>query len=105
MRTAVISERGRRFFVERFDGINIFCILAVRNILTVWIQNLIKQFLLQRALSSFVQESFDLHPVKKGFRAESFDFVNDRIDGSSQFDGAKVNCRVEVLDFVYAFSE
>ena len=54
MRTAVISERGRRFFVERFDGINIFCIFAVRNILTEWIQNLIKQFLLQRALSSVI---------------------------------------------------
>ena len=37
-----------------FDGINIFCIFAVRNMLTEWRQNLINQFLLQRALSSVI---------------------------------------------------
>ena len=50
------SSRGRwrQDFVKSLDEINIFCIFAVRNILTEWKQNLTNRFLLQRALSSVI---------------------------------------------------
>ena len=47
-------RRWRQDFVKSLDEINIFCIFAVRNMLTEWRQNLINQFLLQRALSSVI---------------------------------------------------
>lgn len=44
-------------------------------------------------------------PVEEGFRTEGLDLVDGGVDGSAQFDSAKVNGGVVMLDFVDAFEQ